>query len=405
MKRRLIILAGGLFLVLTVLAVLGQTMGTGFRTRFPSSLAGEAEGVLAFRRLLIELEQPVRTLGSGWDGPDLHGPGLLIVTTPLQRGVRAEEISALSRWLRNGGSLLVVEDASVLERSPELDRFLADSGLPSVAPVVEINPATLKPGRPVRFPSSGGPGLPEELHIRRIQLNHRAAIDPDEQARILSLSDDGFVTAATLDHGEGDIALVMGPLLANDRLLEGNTLEFALWLVEELKGGGEIWFDEYHHGHGGLLVTLGSLHRPALAWAALQAVLAALLYALTRGIRFGPPRPVPDPPRRSNLEFVHSMASMYRRASAGRYALEMTLNRLRRETGWLTGKPDNATPTEIAAALSKRYRLPGGATTAALRAAHHATEQNRLSDRELLARAGELAVLQQEITGEHRESD
>jgi hypothetical protein len=405
LKRRAVILAAGLFLVLTVLAFLGQTAGTGIRTRYPSSLAGEAEGVLAFRRLLLELEQPVRTLGTGWDGPELNGPGLLIVAAPLQRGIRGEEISGLSSWVRSGGSLLVIEDSTVLERSPELETFLEDAGLISMVPVSDLNPATLKPKRPDRFPSAGGADLPAGLEIRRVQLNRGAEIAAEEPVRTLLQSDNGYTTAAEIDFGDGVIVLVLGPLLANDRLLEGDTLDLALWLVDDLRGEGPIWFDEYHHGHGGLLATLGSLNRAALGWAALQAALASLIYALTRGIRFGPPRTVPDPPRRSNLEFVHSMASMYRRASAGRYALGMILTRLRRETGWLTGSPDSATAEELAAALSKRYRLARGATTATVRAAEHATKQNRLSDRELLTLASELAVLQQEITGEHRESD
>jgi len=404
-KRRAVILAAGLFLVLTVLAFLGQTAGTGIRSRYPSSLAGEAEGVLAFRRLLQELDQPVRTLGAGWDGPELSGPGLLIVTTPLQRGIRAEEIFGLSGWIRSGGSLLVIEDSTALERSPELETFLEEAGLDSMVPVTDVSPVTLKPNRPERFPSSGGAGIPTGLQIRRVQLNRGAGIEVEEPARTLLLSDNGYTTAATIDYGEGAIALILGPLLANDRLLEGDALNFALWLVDDLRAGGDIWFDEYHHGHGGLMATLGTLNRAALGWAALQAALAALLYGFTRGIRFGPPRPVPDPPRRSNLEFVHSMASMYRRASAGKYALGMILTRLRRETGWLTGSPDKATADDLAEALSKRYRLARGSTTTTVRAAEHATEQNRLSNRELLTLASELAVLQQEITGEHRESD
>ena len=405
MKRRTLMLVAGLLLVLTVLAILGQAMGTGLRTRFPSSFAGEAEGVLAFRRLLLEQEQPVRTLGTGWDGPELRGPGVLILTTPLQRGIRSEEIAGLREWIDGGGSLLVVEDASAPERSPELESFLEKAGLPSVVPVTDINPATMKPHRPERFPSSAGPDLPAGLRIRRVQLNHRAGIEAGPAARILLRSDSGYTTAATVDHGHGVIALVLGPLLANDRLLEGDTLNLALWLVHDLRKDGTIWFDEYHHGHGGLLATLGSLNRAALGWAALQAALAALLYGFTRGVRFGPPRLVPDPRRRSNLEFVHSMASMYRRASAGRYALRMILTRLRRETGRFTASPDRAAADDLALALSKRYGLAPGATTVTLRAAEHAARQSRLSNRELLARAGELALLQQEITGEHRERD
>ncbi len=405
MKRPIVIVTAVMFLCLMVLSLLGMTMGTGRRTRFPSSLAGEAEGVMAFRRLLLELERPVGTLRTGWDGPDLDGRGLLIVTTPVQRGIRAEEIPALSAWVVNGGSLLVVEDATALERSPTLEAFLTEVGLDSVVPVTDINPATLKPARPARFPSAGDDGLPDNLRIRRVQLNTGGNIAPSEQAVTLLRSDDGRTTAAAVSYGTGSITLVLGPLLANDRLLEGDTLDLALWLVDDLSKDGMIWFDEYHHGHGGMLANLGSVHRGALGWAALQAALAALLYSITRGIRFGPVRPVPEPPRRSNLEFVHSMASMYRRASAGRHALKMMLARLRRDTRMLTGSPGRVSAAELAATLSERYQMARGATTMALRAAEQAADRSRLTDRELLHRAGELAGLQQEITGEHRESD
>ncbi len=405
MKRRLVIVAAALLLTLTVLALLGRTMESGRRARFPSSLAGEPEGVLAFRRLLLELERPVRTLGAGWDGRDLEDHGLLIVATPLQRGIRAEEVPVLSAWIRNGGALLVVEDATALESSPDLANFLADAGLESLLPVTELNPATLKHARPARFPSSGGPDLPDNLRIRRVQLNTGGGINPAGSAHTLLISDDGNITGAAVDFGAGRIVLILGPLLANDRLLEGDNLNLALWLVDDLRNDGVVWFDEYHHGYGGMLATLGALHRAALGWAALQAALAALLYAVTRGIRFGPVRPVPAPPRRSNLEFVHSMASMYRRASAGRHALTMMLARLRRETCQLAGTPDRASAAELAAILSDRFRLARGSTTMALRAAELAVEGSRLSNRELLLRAGELALLQQEITGEHRKGD
>src|SRR5204862_5515509 len=130
----------------------------------------------------------------------------------------------------------------------------------------------------------------------------------------LALRDDAEVVAGAGVLAGGRVVRILGPLCANDQLLAGDNLELALRLVADLRRGGPVVFDEYHHGYGGFSPLGRGLDGRALAFAAVQGVAAACLYAAARGRRFGPPRVVPDPPRRSSLEFVRSMAALYRRA-------------------------------------------------------------------------------------------
>src|SRR5439155_22648688 len=141
----------------------------------------------------------------------------------------------------------------------------------------------------------------------------------------------GAVAAALATLGRGRIVRVFGPILANDRLLVGDNLEFALRLVGALRRNGPVVFDEYHHGYGGLLPGSRGIDRAALLAAGAQVLLAALAYGAARGVREVPAVPAPDRRRRSSLEFVRSLASLYQRARARRHVLASELARFERE--------------------------------------------------------------------------
>lgn len=401
MKRPVLITAVAVGLVLlAALSLLGRTIGAGVKVRFPSSYSGEAEGLLAVRSLLGELRIPATVSAGSWRGlPEAEPRGLLVLATPLQRGVDEEEIAHLESWLRGGGSLLVIDDATVLERSPALDLFLDRIGLGGSWPVSEIDPRTLQPARPALAAASGTEVAPAGRDIRRVMLQSHGDIKLEGEAIPLVLADDGRVLAAETWFDHGLIVLVRGPLLANDRLLVADTLDLALRLLEELRRGGPVMFDEYHHGYGGAMAGTEGFHGTAVLLAVLQGFLALIIYSTARGIRFGPMRPPHERGRRSNLEFVRSMASLYRKADARRHILESLLHRFGREARTRWSLDENLSPAELSSTLAHYSGIDGRRIEEDLVSAREALDRERLSEREMLRWARRLAHLEQEVLG------
>jgi hypothetical protein len=99
-----------------------------------------------------------------------------------------------------------------------------------------------------------------------------------------------------------------------------------LALAAENAGG--VWFDEYHHGYReaapAVVEPLGVVTCVGVA------LLAAFLFIVSKGARFGPVRPPLRYNRRSAMEFVRSAAGLYRRAAARQWAAQTLLRSLSR---------------------------------------------------------------------------
>lgn len=389
----------GLLALLTLAVVVGRLIGPGSRARFPSSFVGDAEGLLAFRRVLETLPRPVEILTRPYDELPA-GPGLLIVATPLQRAVDAREETALRAWLDGGGALLVVDDAGITEQSHRLFTLLDDAGLSRQLPVVDLDPSTLLPERPAVTPARGAPVSPSGDDLATLRLHRDAGLLPDSDAIPLAYNDTPEVVAAEGRLGQARVVRVMGPLLANDRIALGDHLTFAMRLVDDLRDDGPVVFDEYHHGYGGMVSVVRNLDAAALMWVAASALIAAALYALARGIRFGPPRAVPEPPRRSSLEFVRSMASLYQRADARDHALEAMTQRVRREARQRWSIQPKAGTARLGLEIAQRSGVAHDRVLELMARAEGAGSRHRLDEREMVHRARALALLEEEVFGD-----
>ena len=399
MKRRAWTGSVALLAMLLLLAFFGQSFGPSSRARFPSSFAPEPEGLLAFRLLLAKLDVPVEVLRRPWDDLAPGSSGLLLVATPLQRGPDQEETRNLRGWLEAGGALLLIDDASQLERSPQLDRLLDRLQLAATAPLTDIDPHTLGLKRPDSIVAHGTPAMPAGSDLTELHLNSEAAFEESSRGIPLAITVDSDVVVAEIRVGRGRVVRVLGPLLANDRIGTGDNLTFALRLIDDLRGEGPVRFDEFHHGHGGLLPSHRIDHQ-AIAWAGLQTLVVALLFGFARGIRFGPPRPERASRRRSSLEFVRSMAMLYRRASSRRHVVEAARQRLVREARTRWALAEELPLERLAETLAHQSNLPREEVVGAFRAAEQAIRSPGLTERTMIARVRELARLEQEAFGE-----
>jgi len=393
MKRRALIAGITLLTVLLLLAYVAQSFGPASRSRFPSSFAPEPEGLLAFRLLLEDLGVPLEISSRPWDS--LPDGGLLLVATPLRRGPDAEETRNLRSWLARGGALLLIDDATQLERSRHLDRLLDQIQLQATAPLTDIDPRTLRLKRPDPVVARGTPVMPAGSDLAELQLSSGATFEERSRGVPLAITDDALVVAATIRVGQGRVVRVLGPLLANDRIGTGDNLAFALRMVDDLRADGPVRLDEFHHGHGGLLPS-HRIDRTAIVWAAVQTLAVALLFGFARGIRFGPPRPERAARRRSSLEFVRSMAMLYRRASARRHVVEEALQRVVREARTRFTLAEDLPLERIAETLARQSNLPREAVLGTFRAAEQAIRGPELTERAMIARVRELGRLEQE---------
>jgi hypothetical protein len=385
--------------LLGALAFLGRAIDPPPRTRYPSSVEAAPEGLLAFRRLLVELDVPATLWTDSWEALDDEEPtGMLVVATPLTRPPTTLEAGSLREWVSRGGALLVVDDATELERSVALDRMLANLGLGATAPLADVDRTRITVARPETAPSRGTPALPSSPELAPLFLHATSGLAADGWAVPLAVRDDGLATAGSVSLGHGAAARVLGALLANDRIADGANLDLALRLVERLRGAGPVRFDEYHHGRGGLLGG-GRVRGERLAWAGLQALGALLLFAVARGVRFGPLRDEPRPARRSSLEFVHSMAALYRRAGARAHVVAEASERFVREARARSALPEDLAGPRLAQAIAAASGVDAARVATTLERADRAAASPVLAESEMVACVRELHGLEQEAWG------
>jgi len=130
------------------------------------------------------------------------------------------------------------------------------------------------------------------------------------RGRVLVLLDDFAWVNAGLDWGENAAALAA--------------------VLHENATSGLVAVDEYRHGHGRTdsFVTFG-LSLPGATSFLSIALIWTLLYVWAGNWRFGPPEPYEQPERRTAMEYIESVAELYRRAQAAPLAVAAVANRLR----------------------------------------------------------------------------
>jgi hypothetical protein len=148
-------------------------------------------------------------------------------------------------------------------------------------------------------------------------------------------------------------------MVANGGIGLRDNLQLAINLLTT--DGGRIAFDEFHQGHGATHNPWVNYFAgtPVLALCA-QLALLILLLLWTRGRRFARPLPLPQVDRRSNLEFVASMAELQQRARAYDLAIENIYSRLRRVLARFAGVDYNSSRKLIAEGIA--LRAPVSAT-------------------------------------------
>jgi hypothetical protein len=191
-------------------------------------------------------------------------------------------------------------------------------------------------------------------------------------------------TVVLLDypHGQGRIVLLSDPfIVANDGIGLKDNLQLTKNLLST--SDGLIAFDEFHQGraatHNAFVNYFAGT--PVLAICG-QLALLVLLVLWTRGRRFARPLPLPKVDRRSNLEFVASMAELQQRTRAFDLAIENIYSRTRRVLARYAGVDYNTPRGEIAARIAARSTLSAHQVETLMRQSEEAINGEAISERQ-----------------------
>ena len=328
----------------------------------------------------------------------LTGPGKLVktfvVVGQIQVRFTEAEHKALSKWIAEGGHLVLID------RNPEQERDGAAPGSWSIttkrseSPTLEVNPADtnqmtdkvgeFKPAQPtvltrnvqsvqpsrfasrlnfevVPVASPRGEQSQKSRHSRDTTEFDEVETPPppaeatsNSTAPVAHLLDDRGALLIDFAYGSGRVSILTDPyIVSNGGIKLADNLQLATNMLSA--DNGLIAFDEYHQGKGLTQNSFAAYFAgtPVLLLAG-QAGLVVLLMLWTRGRRFGRPLPLPQVDRRSSLEFVASMAELQQRARAFDLAIENIYTRTRRVLARYAGVDYNSARSEIASRIAAR---------------------------------------------------
>jgi hypothetical protein len=175
-------------------------------------------------------------------------------------------------------------------------------------------------------------------------------------------------------------------MISNGGIAGAGHAAFAVHLIALAADGGDIRFDEYHHGDRRGQSALAVVWDSSLGPAMLLGLAAVFCAVMARGRRLGPPVERQLGRRRRPAEYLDACARLCRSLRAGPSVMAMieaeVVQHLRRQTG-------ASTPDAIEG-VAVRAGLPAGRLTRALARARALAGASGMDEAELLACAREL---------------
>lgn len=352
-------------------------------------------GPLGLRALYLYLQEsgaPVSALREAFDGAGLpEGLRTVVVAAPSGRPVTEGEAGALRSWVSRGGSLVYLVSRDAKTRQPHLDDWLRISEGPMLEPDSEGLPpgekdltgTTVRVWEPV--------GAVRGLQRLRVSLDRGITVGGPEAVALAGTKDAAVLWR--MPEGRGEVYVLAGADVAENRRLE---LLDNLRFWDALASHGPLAFDEYHHG-------AAPKQEPPSArglWVFVaQGLLVGLLYAVSRGTRFGPPRPLVVEKHRSALEYVRSLGWLARRSKVERELLPELARQLRRHMHERLGIPLTLPEDEAARMLEQTCGLPAADYLAARDDLVRTLEQRDIRPSDYARLARHYARLENLITG------
>lgn len=304
-----------------VIVLFGPKSGSSSDAWLPSSFNAGPRGHKALYTTLEDLHWPV----GRWQGSmrELSGTNqvLLLARNTLGRRYPLQplEIEQLLSWVNAGNTLILLGDFA---DSADAESLLEAIGFRNLTPLTagdrlfeqgsemlasQRKTITLQPVT----------SIAPTAQWSHLQIEHSLPL-PTRPEHSLALIGNraGQTYAVSTPYGQGSVVLISSASLIDNALLpQADNLLFVHWLLQPNgRLPQKIWFEEAHHGYRTTFALTDLFQQPGVQLASAQIAFGLLVFLSSQLIRFGPVRPLHRQTPRSTLEFVHSLANLYRRA-------------------------------------------------------------------------------------------
>ena len=420
----------GLVLLLFVPFVLLELL-LGSRSALPSterdhtSLNANAWGTMALREVCGRLGMPAERWGGPFRGGFLR-PGEVLLMLDPQQVPRPEEYQALWQAVREGATVIIAVTNARRERPPSLapaggdqqwdpqaagDLTLAYLNLQRTVTGAATHLTVPEEHQRGRLTGVTTVEVPSPARLRlgadpaRLRKTTEAfwgkgtaAPAPEKvSARETLLEDEGGAVLVRCALGKGAVFVVSEvEIFSNERLDQADNAILAVNLVAAAGRPTRVLFDEYHHGLRLRSTVPGDLNYAAFPAAMWLAALALVIFLSGYFWRFGRPTPALSPPRRSALEYVAALATLYQSAEAGGLAVSLVGGEFRRRLTEHLPLP-LLTPDEALVEAAGSRGLSPSRLEALLRRLAAVNEEDRLSDAEVVRLIREISDMEEAL--------
>jgi len=316
--------------------VFGRQQKSQGDTQSASSFNPAPAGNKALYVTLHDMRWPVERWQSGLE--DLSGKNQALILTRNQLGrwydLQSSEVQRLLTWIQAGNELILLGDftdtpdtrlllerlnfrlpkaLTAGERLYQQSREALDAERESIVLQPAPKPTSLESKLNNHFHADA---RPQQTSII-IQKSSPLPVLPPEAVTLWQTQYFPFI--AKIPHGAGVIVWVGSSSLIDNEFLK--RAENMRWLLALLQSGPNnsmperIWFEEGHHGYRTNYALVDLMKEPGLRLAAIQAIMGLLLFLTSQLTRFGSTIPLEKESGRSSMEFIESMAQLYRRAN------------------------------------------------------------------------------------------
>jgi hypothetical protein len=194
----------------------------------------------------------------------------------------------------------------------------------------------------------------------------------------------GDAVAVTYRSGKGMVIWWASSLpLENCGLQQVDNLVFFLNSIGP-PANTHIFWDESLHGDSPSLLSY--TRGTPLHWIGWQLILVAALLLWSYGRRSGPLRPDPLTPRTTQIEFVHSLGSLYQAASANQLAVSGAYQHFRQRLERLFAIPQSSSAQTLGPVLARHFGAESEQLQQTLVASEQAMGMESLSSKTALTR-------------------
>ena len=281
----------------------------------PSSVTHADAGVKAAYDLLQSMDVPVARSSSRWSNLS-YDTSVLFAFQPFARQPDADELKRLTRWVEDGGTLVLS-----CSQSPET----VDPNDPLTGDVAQVASTLTKE---IPCAPEVNNAMTKDIHQIAVQGNIRLASFNAKVYTTLFKDPSGAVAIAK-SYGKGRVVLIANTLFASNNGI--GKADNAVFFFNLAKAGnrtqtGAVAFDEYHQGIGFAEDATGpgkrivALLPTPMKWISVLSIILCIVLASGTASRHQQAALQRDPPRHA-VDHVRSLARLYEKSNAYGLAL------------------------------------------------------------------------------------